>query len=557
MDARGKSVGSAMVGSDSHRHHDRARGRRALRALTLAAALLLGRAAGAQLLDSTLDEVINDAIDEQVEQQLDTEITEAIEQQVEDAVEQTVETAVETAVETVVEQQIENTVTETIAEQVEAGVTETVQEQIESGVTGAITQQLQSTIEQVVEGTIEGVVEDELGDVLDGGLGDIVEGVGETAQRAVGGAVDAASGAQPPSETFVAGVDAEGRAAEGQVWVILVPNEHVARIEGWGFNVRLRRALPGLDRVLLRVDAPEDRDIAQAALDLALDAPGTTVDFNHVYAPGAEDDVESNERGPAAAPRAQAPAAGSASLTIGIVDSAVATQHAAFDGVEIVQQDFVAFDAPRPLEHGTAVASILVGKNGVLGRARLHAAAVFFSDGAGKPAATTESLVAALAWHAAEGVDVVNMSLAGPPNRVLETAITAATERGMLIVAAVGNNGPAGEPLYPAAYAPVVGITAVDSNRRIYRYANRGRHVSFAAPGVRIKVADSDGGYATESGTSMAAPYAAAIIAQACAAHAAPTNGDVLATLQSTAIDLGAKHFDDVFGYGLIAAAAR
>ena len=543
-----------MVGNSEDLRH-RSRGRRALRALTLAAAALLGHAAGAQLLDSTLDEVINDAIDEQVEQQLDSEITEAIEQQVENAVEQTVETAVED----VVEQQIENAVTDTIAEQVESGVIDTVQEQVESGVTGAITQQLQATIEQVVEGTIEGVVEDELEDVLDGGLedvldngvGQVVEGVGEAAQRAVGGAAD---GAQAASETFVAGVDAEGRAAEGQVWVILVPTEHVGRIEGWGFNVRLRRTLTGLDRVLLRVDAPEDRDIAQAALDLALDAPGTTVDFNHVYAPGAEDDVESSERGLAAASRTTA-AAGAASLTIGIVDSAVATTHAAFDGAEIVQQDFVPFAAPRPLEHGTAVASILVGKNGVLGRARLHAATVFFADGAGKPAATTESLVAALAWHAAEGVDVVNMSLAGPPNRVLETAITAATERGMVIVAAVGNNGPAGEPLYPAAYAPVVGITAVDSSHRIYRYANRGRHVSFAAPGVRIKVADSDGGYATESGTSMAAPYAAAIIARACAAKAAQSNGGVLATLKTTAIDLGAKDFDDVFGYGLIAAA--
>ena len=245
------------------------------------------------------------------------------------------------------------------------------------------------------------------------------------------------------------------------------------------------------------------------------------------------------------------------SLTIGIIDSAVAVAHAAFDGAEIVQQDFVPFDAPRPLAHGTAVASILVGKGGVLGesplRARLNAATVFFADEAGNPAATTESLVAALAWHAAEGVDVVNMSLAGPPNRVLETAITAASERGMLIVAAVGNNGPAGEPLYPAAYAPVVGVTAVDSARRIYRYANRGRHVSFAAPGVRIRVADSVGGYATESGTSMAAPYAAAIIAQAVAKVAAPASSGVLAALKATAIDLGAKDFDDVFGYGLIA----
>ena len=145
------------------------------------------------------------------------------------------------------------------------------------------------------------------------------------------------------------------------------------------------------------------------------------------------------------------------------------------------------------------------------------------------------------------------MSLAGPPNRVLEAAISAASERGMLVIAAVGNNGPAGEPLYPAAYAHVVGVTAVDSANRIYRYANRGRHVTFAAPGVRVKVADDGGGYSTESGTSMAAPYAAAIIAQAVAKGVAPSNDEVLAALKAAAIDLGDKDFDDVFGYGLIA----
>jgi subtilisin family serine protease len=525
-----------MVGDSVNiRRNGNSRLRRVRRALTFAVATALAPVADAQLLDSTLDEVLNDAIDAQVEQQVEAQITEAV------------------------QQQVENVVTDTIAEQVEAGVTETVQQQIESGVSSTITQQLQSTIEQVVEGTLEGVVEQDFGGVLENGLGQVVEGIGDVAESAVGGA-DADGGAQPPSETFIAGLDAAGRAAEGQVWVILVPAEHVERIQGWGFNIRQQRTLTGLDRVLLRVDAPADRDIAQAALDLALDAPGTTVDFNHIYTPGAD---ESDNRNPrtVGGPRVLAAPELPPSLTIGIIDSAVATSHAAFAGADIVQQDFVAFDAPRPLAHGTAIASLLVGQSGVLGGgsygARLHAATVFFTDGAGKPAATTESLVAALAWHAAAGVDVVNMSLAGPPNRVLETAITAASERGMLIVAAVGNNGPAGEPLYPAAYAPVVGVTAVDSANRIYRYANRGRHVSFAAPGVRIKVADSAGGYATESGTSMAAPYAAAIIARAMAETDPASKGSVLSMLKKSAIDLGAKDFDDVFGYGLITADDR
>jgi hypothetical protein len=71
---------------------------------------------------------------------------------------------------------------------------------------------------------------------------------------------------------------------------------------------------------------------------------------------------------------------------------------------------------------------------------------------------------------------------------------------------------------------------------------------------VRINVARSGGGFATATGTSMAAPYAAAIIARALAADLGQPANAVLSTLQAAAIDLGAKDFDDVYGFGLIAA---
>jgi subtilisin family serine protease len=558
----------------------------AARYASAAFAVAFAVSAAAQL-PGPIDDVLDDAIDQQVEEQIEQQLEEvvegavedqveetveaAVEQTVEAAVEETVEATVESTVQATVEQQIESVVTNAVVQQVESGVTETVQQQIESGVTGAIVQQiesgvagtvaqqLESTIEETLEGTLETVVEQGLGDTLEDTLDEVVEGVGQT----VGQTLDETIGVgtddeqQAPTETFVAGLDALGRATESEIWVILVPDEHVERIAGWGFNIRARQTLGGLNRVMLRVDAPEDRDIAQAALDLALDAPGTVVDFNHLYQPS--DEVAGPGAAVTVAGRVQAaPQALPPAITIGIIDSAVALEHDAFNGADIVQRDFVPFAAPRPLDHGTAVASLLVGKHGALrpkqGRARLNAATVFFGDDAGNPIATTASLVAALSWQAAERVPVVNMSLAGPPNRVLETAIEAATADGILVVAAVGNNGPTGEPLYPAAYSTVVGVTAVDSANRIYRYANRGRHVMFAAPGVRVRVAQSDGGYDTRSGTSMAAPYAAAIIAQSVAGHVAPSSDGVLAALKVAAIDLGPKDFDDVFGHGLIAA---
>jgi subtilisin family serine protease len=541
-------------------------------ALALAAAAAVAIPVAAQSLDSTLDDIIDDQIDEQVENDVADALEDTVEQQVEEQVEQqvqsevaeTIEQQVESSVTETVEQQIQSEVVETIQQEVESGVTATIEQQVESGVTEGIGRQLENAISEAVESGLDAVdevddVAHEVGNGLEEVLGEAEDVVESAADENSGGSEEGEDGA--PREQFFAAIDAAGRAIERDVWVILLPREHAARIEGWGFTVRERQDLATLDRLLLRVDAPEDRDIAQAALELALDAPGTLVDFNHVYRGGA--DADSTPAGSAATGRPAfegqpvSAARPRPPLAIGIIDSAVANEHAAFHAADIVQKDFVPFEGTRPLRHGTAVASILVGESRSvrprLPGARLYAAAVFFDDD-GEPAATTASLVASLEWLAAERVGVVNMSLAGPPNRVLEAALGDTASRGAVVVAAVGNNGPVGEPLYPAAYETVVGVTAVDSANRIYRYASRGRQVTFAAPGVRIKVAQSDGGYGTETGTSMAAPHAAAIIAQSMAARAAQPAEAVLSSLEAAAIDLGDEDFDDVFGFGLIAA---
>ena len=69
-----------------------------------------------------------------------------------------------------------------------------------------------------------------------------------------------------------------------------------------------------------------------------------------------------------------------------------------------------------------------------------------------------------------------------------------------------------------------------------------------------MRVARSGPGYRELSGTSFAAPHAAAAIARSVAVRNASAPAAVLAELQSTAKDLGAKNFDDVFGFGLIEA---
>ena len=517
-------------------------------------ALALAAPAAAQLLDTTIEDIVDQEVTQQVEQEVAAAIEDAVEQQVESGVTEQIEDSVTSTV----EQTIESQVVDAVSEQLESGVVDAVEQQVESGVVGTIVSEVESSVVGEIGDDLLDAVESEVGD-LAGQLEDAARGVANGAAQ-IGTDPDAGrrSDEDARAERFAADIDALGRTVERDVWIIFVPAEHAERIPGWGFTIRERQDLATLGRVLLRVAAPEDRDIAQAALELALDAPGTEIDFNHVYRPGADDDENTLTGAPAAdrgsAPRRELPGS---PLAVGIVDTALFRQHDALRSADIVERDFVPFAAERPTAHGTAVASVLVGDAAKLEPqlrgGRVYAASVFFVDAEGNDAATAASLAAAAEWLSAERVRVINMSLAGPPNRVLEAAIEALVERGVVVVAAVGNNGPNGDPLYPAAYAQVLGVTAIDSANRIYRYANRGPHVAFAAPGVDVRVARSGGGYRELSGTSIAAPHAAAAIARAFASRAGASPAALVAELKRTALDLGAKDFDPVFGFGLIA----
>jgi subtilisin family serine protease len=144
---------------------------------------------------------------------------------------------------------------------------------------------------------------------------------------------------------------------------------------------------------------------------------------------------------------------------------------------------------------------------------------------------------------------VINISLAGPPNRLLEAVLARVNQRGIPVLAAAGNAGPASEPLYPAAYESVVAITAVEAGGRVFRLANRGEYLDLAAPGVNIRHADSEGGYRVSSGTSFAVPFASVAVARLRVQH---PGGDALSQLYQSAFDLGPPGKDSIYGYGLL-----
>ncbi len=291
---------------------------------------------------------------------------------------------------------------------------------------------------------------------------------------------------------------------------------------------------------------------AQAALARARGVlPELTFDLAHLYRP-------TGERAPVryAADMVGATPVGACDVSarIGLIDSGVAN-HPTLAKASITRRNFVARNAATNVAHGTAIASILVGDlpgSGPLAPgARLYSANVFAQDGAGLRADAL-AIIEALDWLYAERVPVVNLSLMGPSNELLEKAIAASASRGQVLVAAAGNDGPAAAPAYPAAYPGVIAVSAVDARGRPYSRNNRGAYVYVAAPGVDIWGADARGGQAFWTGTSFAAPFVTATVARDLSLGRTKDINDGRARLAAGARDLGAPGRDPIFGYGLL-----
>jgi len=201
--------------------------------------------------------------------------------------------------------------------------------------------------------------------------------------------------------------------------------------------------------------------------------------------------------------------------------------------------------------HGTHVAGIVAARNntygavGVAPDVSLWAVKVLSDSGSGY----TSDIIQGLDWCAANGVKVASMSLGGGSTTSLKYACDRAYGRGVLLVAAAGNN--AGAVSYPAAYSSVIAVSATDSYNRLAYFSNYGSQVELAAPGVSIYSTYKNGSYAGMSGTSMACPHVTGAAALAWASGLT-TNTAVRTRLRNTAEDLGTRGFDTKFGYGLV-----
>ncbi|NDW53785.1 S8 family serine peptidase [Aliiroseovarius sp. PrR006] len=244
-------------------------------------------------------------------------------------------------------------------------------------------------------------------------------------------------------------------------------------------------------------------------------------------------------------------------VRVGLIDGPVDTSNPALRGVS-VKSTSVLFPRDRTgsVDHATGIVALISGlgtdklPQGISPGAEIFSVVAFARNG-GRSVARLESIAQGLNWMVENNVDIVNMSLAGAKNDSLEDIVKTVARKGLIMVAATGNGG-RDAVAYPASDPNVIAVTAIDASERLYKHANGGPEVDFSAPGVDLLLPRGRG-TTFASGTSYAAAFATAIIAQEVA-RSGGQQTRLLNVLRERSRDLGRPGKDNRFGWGLIQA---
>ena len=174
--------------------------------------------------------------------------------------------------------------------------------------------------------------------------------------------------------------------------------------------------------------------------------------------------------------------------------------------------------------HGTHVAGTIAAASpevvGVAPKASLYGIKVLDAKGNGSYA----SIIAGLQWAVDNRMNVVNMSLGGPPSEALEAAVKKTLAAGVSIIAAAGND-PKAEVSAPGRYDGVIAVSASTAQDGIASFSTTGKQVAFIAPGYQVPSTWPGGGMKTLSGTSMATPHVTGLAVLAIAMGARGPTG--------------------------------
>ncbi|WP_363465184.1 S8 family peptidase [Halogeometricum borinquense] len=231
---------------------------------------------------------------------------------------------------------------------------------------------------------------------------------------------------------------------------------------------------------------------------------------------------------------------------VAVLDTGIESTHP--DLTQTLGEGYAVVDSDRGEEpwnddhtHGTHCAGTIAAVNngqGVVGVApgvTLHAIKALNGNGSG----TGGDIAEGIRWAADQGYDVLSMSIgATSPSSVIEDAVKYAYDKGVLLVAAAGNEGPCDDCVhYPAAYDDVVAVSSTTIDDELSEFSSTGPEVDIAAPGSDITSTVIGGGYRAFSGTSMATPHVSGIGAVLMANGA--SNTEARKRLTETAEDIG------------------
>jgi len=200
---------------------------------------------------------------------------------------------------------------------------------------------------------------------------------------------------------------------------------------------------------------------------------------------------------------------------------------------------------------GTIAAALNgAGVVGVAPAASLYAVKVASETGSGN----WSWLIAGINWSIANGINILDICVRGPSAPIaLEMMCNTAWTKGLLLVAGAGHSGPAmGTVQFPAKYASVIAVSAIDSSNLIAGFSSRGPEIELCAPGVNVLSAVPGGGYRTMSGSGRACPHVSGAAALAWGSHRYANNVTIRRLLAWTADNLGIPERDPLYGYGRV-----
>ncbi len=244
-------------------------------------------------------------------------------------------------------------------------------------------------------------------------------------------------------------------------------------------------------------------------------------------------------------------------IKIAILDSGINEDHSSLEG--LVTKSFNAINQNESTKdlygHGTAIAGIIAAKpnnynvQGISNSVELYDVKVLNDKGGGK----IEDVISGIEWSINNDADIINLSFGfQKDDDYLRDAIRKASDKGITIVAASGNNLGLYTD-YPAKYDEVISFSSVNKELKIDPLAGKGK-VDYVAPGVEIPILTNDEDQVRYvDGTSFAAAIGTGVIANILAESSNQlTQSEIKTKLTNISIDLGEKGKDTSYGYGLI-----